>query len=119
MIVWKSHHEQVVALLRERIADKESELVRTRQDLADAQMRERVLIAQADAPQEVQRPLVPKREPSKIDSAIALASSGDRRLRQHLTDFARRMQMDGMSEDDIAQRIIDGDPSSDDDGIDE
>lgn len=115
MIILRSTHDAIVALYKERLADKDGELERTRTDFREAQMRERLALAEPKTTPVPAAP--PKREPSEIDTAIALAANGDRRLRQHLANFARKAQMEGVGEDDIVQKILHGEPSLDDEGI--
>lgn len=117
MLITKAHHAEVVAALREVIAAKDAELARVRTDLAEAQMRERLALAEPKPAQPVALPA--KREPSAVDTAIALRSNGDRRLRSYLVDYARKARAEGQSEDDIADAILHGEKSTDDDGVDD
>lgn len=114
MLMLRSHHADVVRLYEARLADRDAELARLRTELADALMRERLAEAKV-----AEKPIVPERKsPTAVDTAIALKAAGDRRLRTYLTDFARKARLDGLDEPTIAQRILTGDPSSDEDGVD-
>lgn len=117
MMVWKAQYDAVVALYEARLADLRAELERTREDAREASMRARVAELQA-SPTPPAIVLPPKREPSVVDTAIAVKSMGNQHLRAHLAQFARAQRASGMPEQAIADRILTGDVSSDEEGVD-
>lgn len=118
MIVWKSTHDAVVQGLRDQLAMAEAEKHRLLADLDEYRDRERRTFERqmlVTAPPVVH----PKKEPTEVDSAIALRSAADRSLRAYLTQYARKMRLEGMSEEDIAERILKGEQVSEEEGVDE
>jgi hypothetical protein len=118
-VVSRYAHHALMAAKDERIADRDATIAQLRADLLVAQDRERMAFVKGVQPQTPNIVLPSKKEPSVVDTAIALKASGDRQLRSYFKDFAQRQRMEGMADEEIAARIIAGDPVGDDEGIDD
>ncbi len=117
MIILRAMHDLAVKLYEERLADKDAEIRRLREDLAEAQMRERLALAEPKVVQ-APRPEPVRREPTAVDTAIAIRSGGEPRLRAYLVGYARAQRASGVAEEDIADRILHGERVTDDEPVD-
>lgn len=109
--------DRLLAAKDDRLADRDATIATLAAELRLTQDRERVLVQKmVEPPKPIQ---IPRKEPSPVDTAIAFRSSGDRALRGYLTDYARKMRIEGLDEAEIAQRILHGEQVSDEVAVDD
>ena len=95
--------DRISALYEARLADKDAELTRLRPIVVEPKP----------------LPIPAKREPSKVENAIQMAAGENRQLKRYLQAYAVKAKADGLDEDTIALKILNGDRVDDDTAVEE
>ena len=123
MLMFRATHRALMAAKDAELAVAAHEIARLHGAMETERARHDALVSQfAARAMELSQPkppptLPPKRERTAIDTAIDLKAGNDRALRGYLGQWAQRELRAGKSTDDVANAILTGEPSSDEEGI--